>query len=179
MSFSSSFSSICPIRRPRRIRPTTIIILCRDARHHDLLLGGQSRFARECRVKGLLFFYFFLSFSLLTPLFSGLTRSWNTVQESRYRLHVFCLPARSNVRLSLSSLSSLVRLSSYVIGIIAQTSLLALKCDLRDDPAVKERLKRYGTHSVQYEEGLAVARRIRASRYLGAFLIPLSEKVES
>lgn len=44
---------------------------------------------------------------------------------------------------------------------------LALKCDLRDDPAVKERLKRYGLQSVQYEEGLAVARRIRASRYLG------------
>jgi len=44
--------------------------------------------------------------------------------------------------------------------------LVALKCDLRDDPAVRERLKRYGTHTVQYEEGLAVARRIRASRYL-------------
>nr|GAT55095.1 predicted protein [Mycena chlorophos] len=44
--------------------------------------------------------------------------------------------------------------------------LVALKCDLRDDPTVKERLQRRGTHSVQYEEGLAVARRIRASRYL-------------
>ncbi|KAF8801274.1 hypothetical protein BYT27DRAFT_7262084 [Phlegmacium glaucopus] len=44
--------------------------------------------------------------------------------------------------------------------------LVALKCDLRDDPAVKERLSRYGSHTVQYEEGLAVARRIRASRYL-------------
>ncbi|KAJ6625004.1 P-loop containing nucleoside triphosphate hydrolase protein [Mycena sp. CBHHK59/15] len=42
----------------------------------------------------------------------------------------------------------------------------ALKCDLRDDRPVKERLQRYGTHPVQYEEGLAVARRIRASRYL-------------
>ncbi|KJA18060.1 hypothetical protein HYPSUDRAFT_145562 [Hypholoma sublateritium FD-334 SS-4] len=41
-----------------------------------------------------------------------------------------------------------------------------LKCDLRDEPAIKERLKRYGTHPVQYEEGLSVARRIRASRYL-------------
>ena len=45
--------------------------------------------------------------------------------------------------------------------------VLALKCDLRDDPVVKERLKRYGLQTVQYEEGLAVARRIRASRYLG------------
>ena len=44
---------------------------------------------------------------------------------------------------------------------------LALKCDLRDDSTVKERLNRYGSHTVQYEEGLAVARRIRASRYLG------------
>nr|AOC97478.1 Rho family protein [Volvariella volvacea] len=45
--------------------------------------------------------------------------------------------------------------------------LVALKCDLRDDRHVKDRLQRYGTHPVQYEEGLAVARRIRASRYLG------------
>ncbi|KAJ7281850.1 ras family-domain-containing protein [Mycena rebaudengoi] len=44
--------------------------------------------------------------------------------------------------------------------------LVALKCDLRDDRPVRERLQRYGTHPVQYEEGLAVARRIRASRYL-------------
>ncbi|KAJ7132143.1 P-loop containing nucleoside triphosphate hydrolase protein [Mycena epipterygia] len=44
--------------------------------------------------------------------------------------------------------------------------LVALKCDLRDDRPVKERLQRYGSHPVQYEEGLAVARRIRASRYL-------------
>lgn len=44
---------------------------------------------------------------------------------------------------------------------------IALKCDLRDDPHVKERLQRYGTRPLQYEEGVAVARRIRASRYLG------------
>lgn len=47
------------------------------------------------------------------------------------------------------------------------THASALKCDLREDRAVKDRLQRYGTHPVQYEEGLAVARRIRASRYLG------------
>lgn len=52
---------------------------------------------------------------------------------------------------------------------------LALKCDLRDDHAVQERLSRYGSHTVQYEEGLAVARRIRASRYLG--MITLSASV--
>ncbi|KAJ3731734.1 P-loop containing nucleoside triphosphate hydrolase protein [Lentinula guzmanii] len=44
--------------------------------------------------------------------------------------------------------------------------LVALKCDLRDDYSIKERLQRFGSHPVQYEEGLAVARRIRASRYL-------------
>jgi len=44
--------------------------------------------------------------------------------------------------------------------------LVALKCDLRDDRDVRERLTRFGAHPVQYEEGLAVARRIRASRYL-------------
>ncbi|KAI0285916.1 P-loop containing nucleoside triphosphate hydrolase protein [Russula aff. rugulosa BPL654] len=42
----------------------------------------------------------------------------------------------------------------------------SLKCDLRDDPSTRERLARYGTEAVQYEEGLATARRIRASRYL-------------
>ncbi|KAI6112843.1 P-loop containing nucleoside triphosphate hydrolase protein [Pisolithus croceorrhizus] len=44
--------------------------------------------------------------------------------------------------------------------------LVALKCDLRDDRNVAERLARHGLHSVQYEEGFTVARRIRASRYL-------------
>lgn len=44
--------------------------------------------------------------------------------------------------------------------------LVALKCDLRDDRAVQDRLARYSQSPVQYEEGLAVARRIRASRYL-------------
>ena len=54
---------------------------------------------------------------------------------------------------------------------------LALKCDLRDDRTVRERLARYGRHSVQYEEGLAVARSIRASRYLGAFRLSHSRTV--
>jgi len=46
--------------------------------------------------------------------------------------------------------------------------MVALKCDLRNDRSVLERLARFDAHPVQYEEGLAVARRIRASRYLGA-----------
>jgi len=37
---------------------------------------------------------------------------------------------------------------------------------MREDPATLDRLARYGNRPVDYEEGLAVARRIRASRYL-------------
>lgn len=44
--------------------------------------------------------------------------------------------------------------------------LVALKCDLRDDETTKDKLARYGQRPVEYEQGLAVARRIRASRYL-------------
>ncbi|GAA5891113.1 hypothetical protein JCM6882_006425 [Rhodosporidiobolus microsporus] len=44
--------------------------------------------------------------------------------------------------------------------------LVALKCDLREDWAAREKLARYGQAPVDYEEGLAVARRIRANRYL-------------
>ena len=51
---------------------------------------------------------------------------------------------------------------------------IALKCDLRDDQHVKERLQRYGTRPIQYEEGVTVARRIRASRYLGKVAISYS-----
>jgi len=44
--------------------------------------------------------------------------------------------------------------------------LIALKCDLRDDRSVREKLANKGRQPVQYEDGLEVARRIRASRYL-------------
>lgn len=50
-----------------------------------------------------------------------------------------------------------------------QLVLVALKCDLRDDPHITRTLSQKGMHTCQYEEGLAVARRIRASRYLGMF----------
>ena len=53
------------------------------------------------------------------------------------------------------------------MALVQQEPLSALKCDLRDDPSTRERLARYGMEAVQYEEGLATARRIRASRYLG------------
>ncbi|KAM0755809.1 ras-domain-containing protein [Meredithblackwellia eburnea MCA 4105] len=44
--------------------------------------------------------------------------------------------------------------------------LVALKCDLREDATVREKLARYDQTPVQYEQGLLTARRIRASRYL-------------
>jgi len=44
--------------------------------------------------------------------------------------------------------------------------LVALKCDLREDAEVRRRLARTREAPVEYEQGLAVARRIRASRYL-------------
>ncbi|GAA6012586.1 hypothetical protein JCM11491_005443 [Sporobolomyces phaffii] len=44
--------------------------------------------------------------------------------------------------------------------------LVALKCDLREDAAARERVRRYGEEIIEYEQGLAVAKRIRASRYL-------------
>ena len=43
----------------------------------------------------------------------------------------------------------------------------ALKCESRDSPKVQDELAKKGLHIVQYEEGLAVATRIRASQYLG------------
>ncbi|GAA5972273.1 hypothetical protein JCM11641_002384 [Rhodosporidiobolus odoratus] len=44
--------------------------------------------------------------------------------------------------------------------------LVALKCDLREDHATREKLAQNGDAPVEYEQGLAVAKRIRASRYL-------------
>ena len=42
----------------------------------------------------------------------------------------------------------------------------ALKCDLREDVHVKETLARRSSHPVTYDEGLAMARVVRAARYL-------------
>ncbi|KAK4683490.1 hypothetical protein P7C73_g6764, partial [Tremellales sp. Uapishka_1] len=44
--------------------------------------------------------------------------------------------------------------------------LIALKCDLRDDETIKDKLARRSLSPVTYDQGLAVARTIRASRYL-------------
>jgi len=48
--------------------------------------------------------------------------------------------------------------------------LVALKCDLRDDDRTKERLAKYGEKCITYDEGLAMAKQIRAVRYLGSSL---------
>jgi len=44
--------------------------------------------------------------------------------------------------------------------------LLALRCDLRDDPKTHADLANRGQRPIDYEKGLAAARRVRASRYL-------------
>ena len=46
-------------------------------------------------------------------------------------------------------------------------ALVALKFDLRDDEGTKERLAKYGEKCISYEEGLEMAKQIRAVRYLG------------
>jgi Rho family, other len=45
--------------------------------------------------------------------------------------------------------------------------LVALKCDLRDDEATRERLAKFNEKCISYEEGLAMAKKLRAVRYLG------------
>lgn len=53
------------------------------------------------------------------------------------------------------------------VKIHAVADLKALKCDLREDVGIRDKLSRRGLQPVGYEEGLAVARSIRATRYLG------------
>jgi Rho family protein len=47
--------------------------------------------------------------------------------------------------------------------------LVALKCDLREDPVVRQKLSErgYPRGTLSYEDGLGVAQRIHAQRYLG------------
>jgi hypothetical protein len=49
--------------------------------------------------------------------------------------------------------------------------LVALKCDLRDDDVTKERLDKFGEKCSSYEQGLTMAKTIKAVRYLG--IVPL------
>jgi Ras-related C3 botulinum toxin substrate 1 len=44
--------------------------------------------------------------------------------------------------------------------------LVGTKLDLRDDEATKESMRKMRTTPVQYEEGLAVSREIKAQKYL-------------
>ena len=54
-----------------------------------------------------------------------------------------------------------------LIDVGVKLVLVALKCDLRDDEGTKERLAKYGEKCISYEEGLAMAKLIKAVRYLG------------
>lgn len=54
-----------------------------------------------------------------------------------------------------------------ILTVGVKLCLVALKCDLRDDERTKERLVRHGEKCITYDEGLAMAKHIRAVRYLG------------
>src|ERR1700694_6031609 len=56
-------------------------------------------------------------------------------------------------------------LMRLIIGV--KLVLVAVKCDLRDDDATKERLDKYGEKLISYEQGLAMAKTIKAVRFLG------------
>ena len=60
--------------------------------------------------------------------------------------------------------------AELTVGLGVKLALVALKCDLRDDEGTKERLARYGEKCISYEEGLEMAKHIRAVRYLGSQL---------
>jgi hypothetical protein len=64
--------------------------------------------------------------------------------------------------------------SSLILIIGVKLVLVALKCDLRDDERTKERLAKYGEKCISYEEGLSMAKQIKAVRYLGT---PRNEKL--
>lgn len=69
-------------------------------------------------------------------------------------------------------LCSLQTVSWRVLIVGVKLVLVALKCDLRDDEGIKERLAKYGEKCISYEEGLAMAKQIRAVRYLGIYPYP-------
>ena len=48
-----------------------------------------------------------------------------------------------------------------------QIVLCALKCDLRDDEVTTSRLAKYNQVVIGYDEGLAVAKKVKAVRYVG------------
>ncbi|GAA94042.1 hypothetical protein E5Q_00689 [Mixia osmundae IAM 14324] len=100
---------------------------------------------------------------------------WDTAgQEDFDRLRALAY-ADTHIALlcfSVDQPNSLDNIESKWIGEINQhcegirLCLVALKCDLRDDPRTRRELAKTGEHPVEYEAGVAVAKRIRASRYL-------------
>lgn len=151
--------------RSRRIWSTSFIILRGNTCHHDLLLCGQPGITRKCGIQGM--FNSDDTVWFLTARLLVVRRDFGVLPWSKGS----CWHKTASE--PLNWLVTSIAGSCWLVAPICPRSSVcshlpsALKCDLRDDLAVKERLKRYGTHTVQYEEGLAVARRIRASRYLG------------
>jgi len=103
----------------------------------------------------------------------------------------YVLPLNRKIRLKTcvkngtTKLQGIVKVSSHQSALLVRVDvgrdmlivgvklcLVALKCDLRDDDRTKERLAKYGEKCITYEEGLAMAKQIRAVRYLGTFHFP-------
>ncbi|CAB4405610.1 hypothetical protein RhiirA5_102057 [Rhizophagus irregularis] len=80
--------------------------------------------------------------------------------------HVVMLCFAVDNRDSLENIESkwIAEISEHCQGV--KIVLVALKCDLREDINVVRNMQRYGERPVSYEEGLAVAQNINASRYL-------------
>ncbi|OCF44817.1 rho family protein [Kwoniella heveanensis CBS 569] len=77
---------------------------------------------------------------------------------------MICFSVDSPVSLENTETKWIHEVNQFCPGV--KVILVALKCDLREDSAVKGKLARRSLHPVTYEEGLSVARAIKASRYL-------------
>jgi len=77
---------------------------------------------------------------------------------------MICFSVDSPVSLENAETKWIQEVNEFCAGV--KIVLVALKCDLRDDLHVREKLARRSLHPVTYDEGLSVARAIRASRYL-------------
>ncbi|KPV78311.1 uncharacterized protein RHOBADRAFT_10891 [Rhodotorula graminis WP1] len=106
---------------------------------------------------------------------------WDTAgQEDFDRLRSLSYPDTNLVMMcfSVDQPSSLENLEAKWIDEIrhycpgVKIAVVALKCDLRADVVVQDKLAKALMRPVEYEEGLAVAKRIGASRYFGESFAP-------
>ncbi|CAG8482303.1 3914_t:CDS:2, partial [Ambispora leptoticha] len=80
--------------------------------------------------------------------------------------HVIMLCYSVDNRNSLENVASkwMVEILEHCPGV--KIVLVALKCDLREDDNTKRHLAKFGQQPITFQEGLTVAKNIKASRYL-------------